>query len=260
MPRCTGKTDIHNLEPEDLRAISVATAQATGMPLAGKNLRLAAVVAVTARRRAPRARARAGSAPRRAAPRAAWRRPAPRSRRGRRRTRAARRCGGCGPARRGRGRRSAGRRPRCAPRPRRRGRGRCRRGVSASGSCAWARSSRTRRALVRRTATSAHAKQLDRPVGRDAVRACDLCQHLLHGVGGGAAAERRGTRAGRAADEVGVVAVEQVGGAAAGSREVEPDHQRGGSGRGRCARAAWMGGVDPGLVPAIGHAVKVVVA
>ena len=36
MPRCTGKTDIHNLEPEDLRAISVATAEATGMPLAGQ--------------------------------------------------------------------------------------------------------------------------------------------------------------------------------------------------------------------------------
>jgi hypothetical protein len=42
MPRCTGKTDIHNLEPEDLRAISVATAQATGLPLAGFNPRLAA--------------------------------------------------------------------------------------------------------------------------------------------------------------------------------------------------------------------------
>jgi NADPH-dependent glutamate synthase beta subunit-like oxidoreductase len=40
MPRCTGKTDIHNLEPEDLRAISLATALATGLPLAGKNLRL----------------------------------------------------------------------------------------------------------------------------------------------------------------------------------------------------------------------------
>jgi glutamate synthase (NADPH/NADH) large chain len=42
MPRCTGKTDIHNLEPEDLRAISLATALATGLPLAGKNLRLPA--------------------------------------------------------------------------------------------------------------------------------------------------------------------------------------------------------------------------
>ena len=40
MPRCTGKTDIHNLEPEDLRAISVATAQATGIPLAGFNPKL----------------------------------------------------------------------------------------------------------------------------------------------------------------------------------------------------------------------------
>jgi NADPH-dependent glutamate synthase beta subunit-like oxidoreductase len=42
MPRCTGKTDIHNLEPEDLRAISVATASAAGIPLAGFNPKLAA--------------------------------------------------------------------------------------------------------------------------------------------------------------------------------------------------------------------------
>ncbi len=35
MPRCTGKTDLRNIEPEDLRAITIATAQATGMPLAG---------------------------------------------------------------------------------------------------------------------------------------------------------------------------------------------------------------------------------
>ncbi|MCY4086630.1 MAG: FAD-dependent oxidoreductase [Actinomycetia bacterium] len=35
MPRCTGKTDIHNIEPEDLRSITVATAEATGLPLAG---------------------------------------------------------------------------------------------------------------------------------------------------------------------------------------------------------------------------------
>jgi hypothetical protein len=42
MPRCTGKTDIHNLEPEDLRSISVATATAAGIPLAGFNAQLAA--------------------------------------------------------------------------------------------------------------------------------------------------------------------------------------------------------------------------
>ena len=42
MPRCTGKTDIHNLEPEDLRSISLATAQAAGIPLAGFNPKLAA--------------------------------------------------------------------------------------------------------------------------------------------------------------------------------------------------------------------------
>ncbi|MCC6223485.1 MAG: FAD-dependent oxidoreductase [Thermoleophilia bacterium] len=43
MPRCTGKTDIRNLEPEDLRAISLATAAATGIPLAGRNQRLAGI-------------------------------------------------------------------------------------------------------------------------------------------------------------------------------------------------------------------------
>jgi isopentenyl diphosphate isomerase/L-lactate dehydrogenase-like FMN-dependent dehydrogenase len=40
MPRCTGKTDIHNLEPEDLRSISTVTAHAVGIPLAGFNVRL----------------------------------------------------------------------------------------------------------------------------------------------------------------------------------------------------------------------------
>jgi glutamate synthase (NADPH/NADH) large chain len=35
--RCTGKTDIHNLEPEDLRSITIATARAAGIPLAGTN-------------------------------------------------------------------------------------------------------------------------------------------------------------------------------------------------------------------------------
>jgi glutamate synthase (NADPH/NADH) large chain len=35
MPRCTGKTDLRNIEPEDLRAITIATAKATGLPLAG---------------------------------------------------------------------------------------------------------------------------------------------------------------------------------------------------------------------------------
>jgi glutamate synthase domain-containing protein 2 len=32
--RCTGKTSVHNLEPEDMRSISIATAKATGIPLA----------------------------------------------------------------------------------------------------------------------------------------------------------------------------------------------------------------------------------
>jgi hypothetical protein len=35
MARCTGKTDVHNLEPEDLRSITLPTAHATGVPLAG---------------------------------------------------------------------------------------------------------------------------------------------------------------------------------------------------------------------------------
>ena len=35
MARCTGKTNLHNLEPEDLRALTVATAEATGLVLAG---------------------------------------------------------------------------------------------------------------------------------------------------------------------------------------------------------------------------------
>ena len=35
MARCTGKTNLHNLEPEDLRAITLASATATGIPLAG---------------------------------------------------------------------------------------------------------------------------------------------------------------------------------------------------------------------------------
>ena len=35
MARCTGKTNLHNVEPEDLRAITNATAEATGVPVAG---------------------------------------------------------------------------------------------------------------------------------------------------------------------------------------------------------------------------------
>jgi len=32
--RCTGKTNVHNLEPEDMRTITLATAEATDIPLA----------------------------------------------------------------------------------------------------------------------------------------------------------------------------------------------------------------------------------
>ncbi len=35
MARCTGKTDVHNLEPEDLRAITLAAEKATGIVVAG---------------------------------------------------------------------------------------------------------------------------------------------------------------------------------------------------------------------------------
>ncbi len=35
MARCTGKTKLHNLEPEDLRSVTLATSEATGVPLAG---------------------------------------------------------------------------------------------------------------------------------------------------------------------------------------------------------------------------------
>ena len=37
MARCTGKTKLHNLEPEDLRALTLATAEATDIPLVGKH-------------------------------------------------------------------------------------------------------------------------------------------------------------------------------------------------------------------------------
>ena len=35
MARCTGKTKLHNIEPEDLRSLTLATANATGIPLVG---------------------------------------------------------------------------------------------------------------------------------------------------------------------------------------------------------------------------------
>ena len=36
MARCTGKTDVRNIEPEDLRAITLASSKAFGIPLAGQ--------------------------------------------------------------------------------------------------------------------------------------------------------------------------------------------------------------------------------
>ena len=35
MARSSGKTNIHSLEPEDLKSITIATARATGVPLVG---------------------------------------------------------------------------------------------------------------------------------------------------------------------------------------------------------------------------------
>ena len=35
MARCTGKTNVHNLEPEDLRAITLTVSHAAGVPMAG---------------------------------------------------------------------------------------------------------------------------------------------------------------------------------------------------------------------------------
>ena len=35
MARCAGKTRLHNIESEDLRSVTRATAAATGIPLAG---------------------------------------------------------------------------------------------------------------------------------------------------------------------------------------------------------------------------------
>ena len=36
MARCCGKTVLHNIEPEDLRALTLATSESTGVPLAGQ--------------------------------------------------------------------------------------------------------------------------------------------------------------------------------------------------------------------------------
>jgi hypothetical protein len=38
LARSCGKTDVHNLEPEDLRSLSIETSRATGMPLVGRDI------------------------------------------------------------------------------------------------------------------------------------------------------------------------------------------------------------------------------
>ena len=35
MARCTGKTRLHNLEPEDLRSVTLAATETTRIPLVG---------------------------------------------------------------------------------------------------------------------------------------------------------------------------------------------------------------------------------
>jgi len=40
MAKCTGKTNVHNLEPEDLRALTLATARATGIPMPGRRVEI----------------------------------------------------------------------------------------------------------------------------------------------------------------------------------------------------------------------------
>ncbi len=37
MARCTGKTNVHNLEPEDLKSISLVTSESVAIPLVGRN-------------------------------------------------------------------------------------------------------------------------------------------------------------------------------------------------------------------------------
>jgi isopentenyl diphosphate isomerase/L-lactate dehydrogenase-like FMN-dependent dehydrogenase len=49
MARCTGKTRLHNLEPEDLRAVTLATARVTQIPLVGHRATSGAVVGVPGR-------------------------------------------------------------------------------------------------------------------------------------------------------------------------------------------------------------------
>ena len=47
MARCTGKTNVHNLEPEDLRAITLAVARASGVPMSGSLNSLSAMSLAT---------------------------------------------------------------------------------------------------------------------------------------------------------------------------------------------------------------------
>jgi len=35
MARCTGKTNVQNMEPEDMRSTTLAVAKAVGVPMAG---------------------------------------------------------------------------------------------------------------------------------------------------------------------------------------------------------------------------------
>jgi NADPH-dependent glutamate synthase beta subunit-like oxidoreductase len=45
MARCTGKTRLHNLEPEDLRCVTLATSTMTGIPVPGFNVKSGSAIA-----------------------------------------------------------------------------------------------------------------------------------------------------------------------------------------------------------------------
>jgi len=44
MARCTGKTRLQNLEPEDLRSVTLATSAATNIPVPGHNVTRARLI------------------------------------------------------------------------------------------------------------------------------------------------------------------------------------------------------------------------
>ena len=45
LARSCGKTDVHNLEPEDLCSLSIETSRATGIPLVGRDINFRKTIA-----------------------------------------------------------------------------------------------------------------------------------------------------------------------------------------------------------------------